>query len=254
MKKAILYTMFFGVISVAVIIILNLKQKPEIEIKEDNAVYINTIEELNQINGFRDIKLKVTGANVNAADIETSVKCLEIEKKGETVCKIASVNSEKDGTSVLPSFMCSTKNEELSCVFLLNSQGFPNAVMLSQQKPAGLVSVWYDENGRWCNLRYHPLRKTEEDVKKKFYDVYVDIDFDGYFDSRFVQDSISNKTLKCYVMLGMDWKEMQSVLVNQDVPEAIEQDGTVYKFVGDSWVKDYQQESPSIETPAADKK
>lgn len=136
----------------------------------------------------------------------------------------------------MPIFQATTDNE-LTCVYYLNSKGRPGMLGVCQEKPSGLIKLDYKGNNRWGNFQYCPWNNKGDQEKKNFHDIYIDIDFDGYLDVRYVIDNISEKIIKRYIMVNMDWEEMKNVIANQDVQGAISIDEAKYIFMEGSWGK-----------------
>lgn len=133
-------------------------------------------------------------------------------------------------------FTCTT-DSELNCTFFLNSDGLPSKLCVTQEKPSGFISIDYKGDNRWENFRYFPMQNRGDGSKKKYRDFHIDIDFDGYFDVRFIADNTLKKVNRQYIMLGMDWEKMEAVDVDRDVPVAVNQEGAEYVFRGGSWIE-----------------
>ncbi len=209
-----------------------------IEIQEEDAVYINTIDELNKLEGFKEIRLKVTKGSItdSSGDGGIFMDHLEMENKGVSRFNFTSQKWETSDDLTMSMFTCTT-DSELNCTFFLNSDGLPSKLCVTQEKPSGFISIDYKGDNRWENFRYFPMQNRGDGSKKKYRDFHIDIDFDGYFDVRFIADNTLKKVNRQYIMLGMDWEKMEAVDVDRDVPVAVNQEGAEYVFRGGSWIE-----------------
>lgn len=249
MKKAILIIMPLLAAVAIGLVVLKMKadnsahlkttyKNGEIKVQEADAIYVNCIDELQNYESFKNIKFRVSAGKLafptEHADIKADM--LEIESNGRILLSFTGQKWLKDEFVGLHAISC-TIQDMLNCHCALNSEGELGVFSINQDKPSGMMNLMHKKNGRWGGFMYGPWLNKGDSAKRDFYDKYIDIDFDGYLDVRFVFDSQSEKIIKRYIMLGMDWQVMDRVAVDQDVPEAFTKEGWAYVFVGDCWQK-----------------
>ena len=182
---------------------------PNVKITEMKELYVNSVKELQSIEVFKDIQLKASTSEIQPADPNVArmkIASLSVEKGGESIfCLVDSNFYDLNGLSLwntLQIFPSDPNSSVLLCNYLIPRSGKIGAVTLSQQEPTGVAGVLRKNDKRWHLFQY--TAKPEE-VKRPYYDIYFDIDFDGYLDVRSVVDTKLKKITRTYIMYDMDW-------------------------------------------------
>jgi len=213
-----------------------------IKITNGGEFYINSIKELQALEGFKDIQLKASMSAVESAGPEGSVKGsqLQITKAGETIFTISSFNIyDPNGVvadSILQCVPADPNESTLSCNYMMNKSGKIGYLAVAQQEPSGWVGILRENSKRWHLFQYTCNSKVS---KRPYHDIYFDIDFDGYLDVRYVVDNASKKIAITYIMYDLDWIKVANFDVYKEVPEAIETTAkgkTKYKYTNGLWL------------------
>ena len=215
---------------------------PNVKITEMKELYVNSVKELQSIEVFKDIQLKASTSEIQPADPNVArmkIASLSVEKGGESIfCLVDSNFYDLNGLSLwntLQIFPSDPNSSVLLCNYLIPRSGKIGAVTLSQQEPTGVAGVLRKNDKRWHLFQY--TAKPEE-VKRPYYDIYFDIDFDGYLDVRSVVDTKLKKITRTYIMYDMDWIKVDYADVYKETPDAGKTDsGTkiTYEYLEGLW-------------------
>lgn len=215
---------------------------PNLKITEMKELYVNSVKELQSIEVFKDIQLKASTSEIQPTDPNVArmkIASLSVEKGGESVfCLVDSNFYGLNGLSLwntLQIFPSDPNSSVLLCNYLIPRSGKIGAVTLSQQEPTGVAGVLRKDDKRWHLFQY--TAKPEE-VKRLYYDIYFDIDFDGYLDVRSVVDTKLKKITRMYIMYDMEWIKVDYADVYKEIPDAGKMDSgnnVKYEYIEGIW-------------------
>lgn len=205
--------------------------------------YVNSIKELQSIEDFNDIRLKAGAFEIQPTDsgaARSRAAGLSVEKAGETIFYMTSSNFfDPNGSSLwntLQIVPTDPNSSALLCGYLMSKSGKIGAITLSQQDPTGVAGVLRESDERWHLFQY---TVKPEGIKRPYYDIYFDIDFDGFLDVRDVVDTKLKKIIRSYIMYDMEWiKVDKSVDVYKKVPVAKKTDSGKkfeYEYLDGLW-------------------
>jgi len=248
MKKTISFTVFFSVIiSIMLFSGQSLSQatanEPNLIIVEKKKLFIDPEKKLQTFEGFKDIQLEATEYEFNATDPNfpcSRNSVLFFQKAGETVFHIASSNIyDPNGSKVWENLVCGPMdpNSSLICSYLMNKSGKVGVMALAQKKePTGTLQILRESDERWHLFQY---TVKAEVMKRPYYDIYFDIDFDGYLDVRFVVNTKLEKIVRTYIMYDMEWIKVDNgVDVYKKIPNANKTDSgksIKYEYLDGQW-------------------